>query len=142
MKQRDFVADYAFYMREGIQKPERSCSAIYYRDGVIYSYGSHYPLLWPVKSKSGRVLLCVNATGYSMTTSKHIGYASMVSDIAIHNTGEAGRTSTEAIRAQIQSERDEAQATYDGKKRKDTQVAAMLLSDIARMDGYLAKLDN
>lgn len=39
-------------------------------DGVVYSYGSHYPLAVIIDGRG-----YVNRRGYSATTAKHIGWA-------------------------------------------------------------------
>lgn len=44
---------------------------------IVYSYGTHYPLLIPLKSAqaSRGFVWVLNDRGYSVTTSKHIGMA-------------------------------------------------------------------
>lgn len=58
---------------------EKSVSSIYY-DGndTIYSYGTHYPLLFKIAGK-----WFLNDRGYSNTTAKHIGWASRYADYVL-----------------------------------------------------------
>jgi hypothetical protein len=50
---------------------ERWCSSVMTdKDGVVYSYGHHYPLAFNLKG-----LDFINTEGYSVTTSKHISWA-------------------------------------------------------------------
>lgn len=55
----------------GYAKDGAHCSSVLYRNGVVYSYGEHYPLLFRIGNK-----VFVNTSGYSNTTAKHIGWAS------------------------------------------------------------------
>lgn len=68
MKTRDFIKAIA----NGEQTREKSVSSIYFDSKHIYSYGHHYPLLVHVGN-----CWIVNDSGYSVTTSKHIGIAAM-----------------------------------------------------------------
>lgn len=72
MNNRAMIASY------GEQKEKRSGNI--YRDqaGNIFSYGSHYPLLFKVNSK-----WYVNEQGYSNTTARHISLARQFADISV-----------------------------------------------------------
>ena len=48
-------------------------------DGVLYSFATHYPLLF-----KSRGLVVVNVTGYSNTTKEHISIAKEYADIETH----------------------------------------------------------
>jgi hypothetical protein len=50
-------------------------SNMYFENGVIYSYGRHYPLGLFMENKKGELAVLINAAGYSVTTSKHIAQA-------------------------------------------------------------------
>lgn len=59
----------------------RRCSSVIYDDGVIYSYGSHYPMLFkidPVDSQSRYPIpgdpgvLFINTSGWSVSTARQI----------------------------------------------------------------------
>lgn len=65
MSNADFIAKYCF--KQGILKQNGN---LLLANGIIYSYGSHYPLLFKVNN-----IPFVNIAGYSNTTSKHIGIA-------------------------------------------------------------------
>lgn len=54
----------------GYQTTRKAVSSVLYENGVIYSYGYHYPLL--IKTRIGWIL---NDRGYSNTTAKHINWA-------------------------------------------------------------------
>lgn len=48
----------------------------YFRDDVIYSYGSHFPIAKKVRSKSGEIVhVLFTESSYSISTSKHISMA-------------------------------------------------------------------
>lgn len=55
-------------------------------DGVVYSYGTHYPLATILLTNDGQPIGVVNNSGYSVTTAKHIGWAySALRDRGIDN---------------------------------------------------------
>jgi len=61
----------AHHLHTAPQKEKYFCSVLQATNGDFYSYGYHYPLL--VNFKGYRIL---NNAGYSMTTAKHISWAS------------------------------------------------------------------
>lgn len=77
MKTRDFISECA----NGSQKKPRDAwkkvSSVAWDGSIIYSYGPHYPLLFPLKDSrdSKGFVWVLNDAGYSVTTSKHIGNA-------------------------------------------------------------------
>lgn len=69
MKTRDFISN-----RLNVTGKIGRCSSVTQgTDGTFYSYGPHYPLLFKVQGLGW----VANVRGYSNTTAKHIGYASM-----------------------------------------------------------------
>jgi hypothetical protein len=46
------------------------CSNVFFKNGVLYSYGTHFVLARYVQTKKGLIVL-VNTDSYSVTTSKH-----------------------------------------------------------------------
>lgn len=60
----------------------RTKQNFYYSNGVLYSYGKHYPLLWKVKSWNKEFIVC-NVAWYSNTTSRHIGLVERACDITV-----------------------------------------------------------
>lgn len=54
---------------------EGRSSNCYFEGATIYSYGRHYPLGVILENKRGEKCAVINAAGYSVTTSKHIGEA-------------------------------------------------------------------
>lgn len=62
------------FIESGLARPQyktrRVGNIVRDENNVFYSYGGHYPLVWKCK---GRYF--VNDSGYSISTSKHIGHA-------------------------------------------------------------------
>lgn len=54
---------------------EARCGNVFFEGAVIYSYGRHYPLGLIEENKKGEKCAIINAAGYSVTTSKQIGWA-------------------------------------------------------------------
>jgi hypothetical protein len=118
-----------------------------FRDGHnnIYSYGYHYPLLFRAEDNDN--LYFINTTGYSNTTSKHIGHAWAATDykgIAIELNGRhlhpAFRLS-DALTI-LSKQLADLKVLADSKKRKDTQVYARIEHDIARVTGYIERVND
>ena len=59
----------------GEQSRAKEVSSVFFDGKTVYSYGYHYPLLF----RAGDAWI-VNRRGYSVTTAKHIGIASMYAD--------------------------------------------------------------
>lgn len=53
-------------------QPEAKCRNAHYRDGVIYSYGEHFPIAKIVKDKKGEKTILFTLDTYSSTTAQHI----------------------------------------------------------------------
>lgn len=69
MKTQEFISKNIGLKPSGYKR--RWCSSVYQDyDGNFYSYGSHYPLLFKVDGQ-----WFINNAGYSVSTSKHIGWA-------------------------------------------------------------------
>lgn len=115
-----------------------------YKDGNgnIYSYGTHYPLLFRVSG-----LNIVNTAGYSMTTAKHIGWAHRAANydtISVELTRDDSYTisasySTEAdkrrvIMAALDRMSNAVEAEMAAKKRKDTAIYAHLQARYERIN--------
>ncbi len=54
---------------------EGRCANVYFEGATVYSYGRHYPLGIILTNKKGEKAALINATGYSITTTKHISEA-------------------------------------------------------------------
>lgn len=65
----------------GEMKDGRRANNVIFRGGVVYSYGTHYPLLIPI---AGRWI--VNEHGYSTTTARHISIARAYANYSIYTT--------------------------------------------------------
>lgn len=99
---------------------ERWCSSVKTdRDGNVYSYGHHYPLLFKVGG-----LDFLNTTGYSNTTSKHINWARQArpNAIEVELRGAPLPLTLDDIEAKLGAKVVDLQTQMDAKKRKDTQV--------------------
>lgn len=111
---------------------ERWCSSVMTdKNGIVYSYGKHYPLAFRVMGND-----YINEAGYSSTTSKHIGWAKRalgydnyigvslnrdeVQVIASEYTSPEHKLDT--IRTALEREIKELIELRDSKKRKDTAV--------------------
>lgn len=103
---------------------KQACASVFVSDGVVYSYGYHYPL---VKIIGGKAF--VNTQGYSATTGKHISWAfsaaaSIVGwDKVFHaplNRG-GGFGLGPMLRSSLDMQ-ENIKRQMMGKKRKDTRV--------------------
>jgi len=101
----------------------------------IYSYGYHYPLLFT--ASDNQHFAFVNTTGYSNSTSKHIGKAKMAVGndrlICVELDGARLPLTIDAIHTMLGAKVVELKALMDSKKRKDTQVYRMLSMDYERV---------
>lgn len=71
MRVSDFIQKYAdTHIKAG------RCGYVFSEDGILYDFGYHYPLAIITDIIiDGKILVCINVSGYSVTTAKHIGYA-------------------------------------------------------------------
>jgi hypothetical protein len=87
-------------------------SLLFY-DGVLYSYGAHYPLARVVVLSDKYVHIAVtliNTSGYSVTTAKHISYAKRCSPyIVIEYSGNILTAKKEDIIAELESTLEEVE---------------------------------
>ena len=127
-----------FYATHGLEKHHNSL----YRDskGNIYSYGYHYPLMFTADDSSR--LVFINTTGYSNTTSKHIGHAWNACDYKAIGIKLNGRRLSPEFKLRdalelLTRERAEIIRTMNSKKRKDTYVYRALVSELAKNQGYI-----
>lgn len=121
---------------------KQQCSSVF-RDGdTLYSYGYHYPLVTIIDGNA-----YVNDRGYSVTTSKHIGWAfSAAAEVvgwgnvyhAPLNRG--GSLTKDGITRGAQVELVELTAQMAAKKRKDTQVYRWLETQAERMQATLTAI--
>ena len=100
---------------------ERRCSSVFTdRDGNVYSYGYHYPLLFTIEG-----LTFINTTGYSSTTIRHIAWAKRAvgySYIGVELNGARLPITLDDIEAKLGAKVVELHSEMQAKKRKDTQV--------------------
>ncbi len=103
---------------------ERWCSSVLTdKDGNVYSYGYHYPLLFNIEG-----LDFLNVTGYSNTTARHIHWARYATHnpIEVELRGARLPLTLDDIEAKLGARVVELKQQMDAKKRKDTQVYASL----------------
>lgn len=127
MTTRDFIAK---CVRGEIRK-NKTVSSVVYDAGleVIYSYGSHYPLLFKIKDR-----WILNDHGYSNTTAKQINHASPYADyvVDLNNSGRGGygyhavEPTAENVAASVDAELDEIRAMAKAIKRRGTKKEAAL----------------
>lgn len=137
MTTRDFIAKY-YGVKDG---KVRACASVFKdEDGIIYSYGYHYPLVFQVAG-----MTFINIQGYSVTTSKHIGWAwSAVGydAIGVKLDDQAKREIprayvTDSVKIQeiircLQAEAKSYREAMAKKKRKDTDVYRYLNYNLER----------
>lgn len=126
---------------------DRHCSSVFAdRDGNIYSYGYHYPLLFVVDNINFR-----NTRGYSATTAKHISWTYGQGAIDV----ELDHMATEVINKSYYSDEDklthierclndmrqELEDEMATKKRHDTDVYRRLEFRLLRVKNDINKLE-
>jgi len=127
MRSDTFIRDNAFQTRD---KAKQVASILIERDGTVYSYGYHYPLLFIVNGLKFR-----NTAGYSATTGKHISWCGGLSDYNVELDGVQYGTSKE--RMQYDNVLESLNKTLDRQvqeeketKRKGTQKNTWQIIDI------------
>lgn len=120
------MTNYDFVQRHSTLTNEREKrhGSLYYNDGVLYSYGYHYPLLFKIDGK-----YFVNTAWYSRTTSKHIGYAKRFADyeVKLHNV--RGKPTKEQVLQSLENERTQNQEAIHALKRRGTQKEHRLINE-------------
>lgn len=129
---------------------DRWCSSVKTdKHGIVYSYGRHYPLAFHVKG-----LDFVNVAGYSVTTSKHIGWAKQALGYNNYIGVKLDREESEeisneyitddrkikAIQRALQREYDDLNKQLKAKKRTDTQVYRHLYSEMIEVGASLVRV--
>lgn len=104
-------------------------------NGKLYSYASHYPLLFPVCG-----FLFVNDHGYSATTRMHIAAARQYAQYAVSLNG--SDTSAENVRESLQSEKDYLERSRAALKRKGTKKESALVERMEKIQSALDALAN
>lgn len=129
---------------------DRWCSSVKTDgNGIVYSYGSHYPLAFHVAG-----LDFINNAGYSVTTAKHISWAwqavgyhaiavKLWSDEAsvISFSGSTEEQKINAIKTALKREYNDLYNQLKAKKRKDTQVYADLKSQLFRVHEFVQQVE-
>lgn len=131
---------------------ERNCSSVFTDyQGVVYSYGYHYPLAFNVRGMD-----FINTAGYSNTTAKHINWAfqALPADaisVQLHRDEArviAGGVASdheklEAIKNALTRELDILKAQMLAKKRKDTMIYRNLKQNFDRVfDAWTTVITN
>lgn len=120
------------------EKKTRSHGSLFYDrlKDTIYSYGYHYPLLFPIKLSDNRTLYLVNNQGYSNTTSKHIGLASRYASysVALPNTRSQPTIDLNYIQSTISNQLQALQQELLSLKRHKTQREANIIAKISNLE--------
>ena len=125
MKTSDFIKEQKQRIDNGdtLRRGQKACASVFATNDRIYSYGYHYPLLFPVQSKSHGLVWVCNTGGYSATTGKHIGYSNYLADVSAPIGGTNGVTVTiDTVIDSLSHKIDECLSLMASKKRTDTQV--------------------
>jgi hypothetical protein len=146
MTSKEFIARCAEKIERGESINNKSCSSIFAHGDTIYSYGTHYPLLFRVQKLNGQKVWVVNDGGYSATTGKHVGWAisAMQYDVVCSPIGAMQYRTTIDISVAIDSinkEIEKIDSEMKTKKRKETQVYKWLQYRKDRAQNYLAMLN-
>lgn len=120
---------------ETLRNGERYHASVLATDTVIYSYGTHYPLLFQIDTINGKKWVLNNA-GYSNTTSKHIGYAGLYADIRVPLKSHYP-LNFDTVYNSLKDKIESIKATMETKKRKDTAVYRLLENELAMYTKYL-----
>jgi hypothetical protein len=134
MRTQDFIAREAQSLGDNYGRNVK-CSNVFRANDRLYSYGYHYPLLFPIGNN--RRLLVVNAQGYSVSTSRHISYARPHADITVYSSDV---TSPENIRIHLEVRLSDKKRELDGLTRRGTQREQRLRDDISAIEIDLVKL--
>ena len=117
MKNREFIDEVRNQIGNELAT-ERAHGNLFFRNGVLYSYGSHYPLQFKVNG-----YIFVNNAGYSSTTAHHIGLCSRDYTVKLpRNSKECDRkTVKRALMDEIDAlmEREEGLSQKAWKQRED-----------------------
>ena len=115
---------------------ERSCSRVFTdREGIVYSYGYHYPLATIING-----LGFVNNAGYSATTSRPIGWAGQAlgeklgyANVYSVPLGRGMTMTARNLLTSAEGELNRLEAEMASKKRKDTWVYKNLVRQANNM---------
>jgi hypothetical protein len=137
MTTRDFIAR-QFGNNDG--KTRRCSSVVKDGQGDIYSYGTHYPLLFTLKGRT-----FINTAGYSFTTAKHINWAKQACEYQAievklpHTFRLDGREDYNFKQVQdcLIEQATELTMELARKKRKDTQVFRNLENELIEVSTSL-----
>lgn len=115
-----------------------SCAGLVAYQDCIYSYGLHYPLLWQIVTPKGEKLMVCNRTGYSNTTSKHIGKCAGHANIyvCLHGT----YINHENVVYHLLREISKIQKEMQAKTRKNTNLYAHLSFKLQQALNYLQRI--
>lgn len=120
MDNKKFIRDYSF------TNTDARYWNLFNENGVLYSYGYHYPLLFKVNW-----IRFVNTRGYSSTTRRHIGMAWLEAEYEVklnsHNFD------IETIKKCLQEEKETIIEDIANCKRKVSQKKDKLFSELNRV---------
>ena len=130
------TAQFIYQTYNTIGTKERRCSSVFTdMQGVVYSYGYHYPLAFAIGG-----LNFINVAGYSSSTAKHIAWAknaigydnyigvklSQRATSFLRDNSQMDSNKLLTLLSLLEVERDEIELQMASKNRKDTSVFAWL----------------
>ena len=116
------------YKNVGITQREKFCSSVFVNNGIVYSYGYHYPLATIINGYG-----FVNTSGYSVTTAKHINWArqALIQRLGSHNVFDVelkGKDfDAKNILLSLADQVTDLMFKIEKKKRRDTSVYRNLI---------------
>lgn len=137
MKTQTFIERVAQGIESRPRNGRKYVASVLYDGDTVYSYGTHYPLLFKV----GSVWVC-NDSGYSSSTGRHISYARGVADYCVQLRG-GGRFDAPTVKESAQSEiarNENLIAVIEGKKAKRPRYAVTYQTSIDRLNDRNAML--
>ncbi len=106
-------------------------------NGIMYSYGHHYPLLFEVNG-----LKFVNVMGYSSTTARHISHARSLAQHEVNIPYDDNDISPLAIQRALVDERAYILGQIKAIKRRNTKKEARLQQRVNEIEQALTELQS
>ena len=122
MKSKQFIQNCV----NGTRTKTGACSSIYFDGEILYSYGTHYPLLFKINNN-----WFINDQGYSSSTGRHLCWAREFADypVKLPNNIQNGKPTPEyvieCINTEIKELNDQLPTKQKGKTPFNTIVARL-----------------
>jgi hypothetical protein len=138
MTTQDFIAKMQHRINDG-ENVSGKCSSVFAEGDTVYSYGYHYPLLFPVQKRDGSRVWVVNTSGYSNTTAKHISWARSLADVEAEMP-RGVRGTIDTVFQALSDQLDAVRKVMCSKKRTNTQVYQSLKDQEKRIESFIHRL--